>query len=126
MTQTAEAEGPQRAPEPDEPGVALQAIEPSPPSFLQVNRREWAPEQVAVIRQTVAKGATDAQLAMFLELSAFLRLNPLAKEIWCAVKPARNGGEPDVMVMVGRDGMLRKAREWDKSGYGKFLGMQDG
>lgn len=113
-------------PEPAPAPAAELVRAPQPRSFLQRNRGAWDPANVAVIKQTVAKGANDAQLAVFLELSASLGLNPLAKEIWCAVQPGRNGGEPNVLIMVGRDGLLKKAREHSQPGYGRFLGMQDG
>ena len=62
-----------------------------------------APDQLEVIRNTVAKGASDHELAMFLELASRYSLDPFAREIW-AVKLGGTSGP--VTIMVGRDGFL--------------------
>ena len=61
-----------------------------------------ANEVIETIKETVAKGATNAQLAMFLEVCKSTGLNPFLKEIWFV---------PGVGVMAGRDGYLRVANE---------------
>src|SRR5690606_19499018 len=43
----------------------------------------FSPEQVAIIKNTVAKGVTDTELAYFLMLAQSVHLNPFKKEIWC-------------------------------------------
>jgi hypothetical protein len=55
-----------------------------------------------LIRATVAKGCTDAEIGHFLELCAAYELDPFAREAWCA--KSNTGG---LLIMVGRDG-LRK------------------
>lgn len=60
-------------------------------------------EVVATIKQTVAKGATDAQLRMFLEVCKRTGLDPFLKEIWYVPEKG--------IVMAGRDGYLRVANE---------------
>jgi phage recombination protein Bet len=59
-------------------------------------------EMIETIKQTVCKGATDAQLKMFIEVCKATGLNPFLKEIWFV---------PAVGVMAGRDGYLRVANE---------------
>lgn len=80
-------------------------------AFLARARADYAPEQIKLIKSTVAKGATDAELAMFLELSARYGLDPFAKEIWCVPGGSRNGERKDMLVMVGRDGLRKIARQ---------------
>ncbi len=63
---------------------------------------EYAPETLDTIRQTVCKGATDAQFHMFIEVCKRTGLDPFLKEIWFV---------PNVGVMAGRDGYLRIANE---------------
>lgn len=59
-------------------------------------------EIVQAIKQTVCKGASDAQLIMFLEVCKKTGLDPFLKEIWFV---------PSVGVMAGRDGYLRVAND---------------
>jgi phage recombination protein Bet len=61
------------------------------------------PEIIATIKQTVAKGATDAQLRMFLEVCKRTGLDPFLKEIWYVPEKG--------IIMAGRDGYLRVANE---------------
>ena len=42
----------------------------------------WSEEQVALVKRTVAKDATNDELKMFLHLSGKYNLDPFAKEIW--------------------------------------------
>jgi phage recombination protein Bet len=68
------------------------------------------PQMLDTIKQTVCKGATDAQFRMFVEVCRATGLNPFLKEIWYV---------PSVGVMAGRDGYLRKANE-----HPQFDGME--
>lgn len=89
-------------------------------SVTDRSRSKWDDRQIAVIANTVAIGATAAQLHMFLEVAAKYELDPLTKEIWCAV-PKKNGAYDTerVLIMVGRDGFLKMAQR-----SGEFEGMQ--
>ena len=40
------------------------------------------PAQIELVKRTVAKGATDDELQMFLHLANKYNLDPFAKEIW--------------------------------------------
>lgn len=60
------------------------------------------PAILATIKDTVCKGATDAQFRMFVEIAKATGLNPFLKEIWFV---------SGVGVMAGRDGYLRVANE---------------
>lgn len=65
----------------------------------------YQPEEVAIIKQTVAKGTTDAELAYFLSVAKSAGLNPFNKEVWCY-----KDGKGNLLVFTGRDGFLSKAQ----------------
>lgn len=69
----------------------------------QTQAIQWSPDEVTTIRDTVAKGATDNELKMFLHLSQTYGLDPFAKEIWFI----KAGGQP--VIMTSRDGYLKIA-----------------
>jgi phage recombination protein Bet len=50
--------------------------------ITQPARNAFAPEQWALIKDTIAKDCNDAELALFLEVCASHQLNPLTKQIW--------------------------------------------
>jgi len=67
-------------------------------------------EQIAIIKNTVAKNTTDLELAYFLQVAKSYELSPFKKEVWC-YKDAKN----NVIVFAGRDGHLaaaQKDRRW--------------
>jgi phage recombination protein Bet len=76
----------------------------------ELARRSYAREQIELIKQTVAHGATDAELDLFLELAARYELDPFAGHIWCARMAGKNGERGRMAVLIGRDGMLVLAR----------------
>lgn len=63
-------------------------------------------EQVSIIKNTVAKGVTDTELAYFLNVCHSVDLNPFNKEIWC-FKDKKN----NLLVFAGRDGFLSRAQK---------------
>ena len=69
----------------------------------QTQAIQWSPDEVTTIRNTVARGASDNELKMFLHLSQTYGLDPFAKEIWFI----KAGGQP--VIMTGRDGYLKIA-----------------
>jgi len=89
----------------------------------------WTPEQVDLIRRTVAPGASDDEAALFLRVAQSLDLNPFLKEVWCVKqldadgvpKTNRKGEEYPAQIMVGRDGLLTIA---ERSGV--FDGLVSG
>jgi phage recombination protein Bet len=60
-------------------------------------------EFIDTIKQTVCRGATDAQLKMFVEVCKSTGLNPFLKEIWYVAEKG--------LIMAARDGYLRVANE---------------
>ena len=59
-------------------------------------------EMVETLKQTVCKGATDAQFKMFVEVCRATGLNPFLREIWFV---------PSVGILAGRDGYLTIANK---------------
>lgn len=63
-------------------------------------------EEVAIIKNTIAKNTTDTELAYFLSVCRSVNLNPFLKEIWC-YKDAKG----NLIVFAGRDGFLSLAQK---------------
>lgn len=63
-------------------------------------------EQVAIVKNTVAKGTTDMELAYFLQVAKSYELNPFKKEVWCY-----KDGKKNIIVFAGRDGHLSAAQK---------------
>lgn len=64
----------------------------------------FTPEQKQLIKNTVAKGASDDELALFLHLSQTYGLDPFAKEIFFM-----KYGNQAATIITGRDGYLKIA-----------------
>ena len=65
-------------------------------------------EQADLIKATIAKGATDDELAMFIEECNSLGLNPFAKEIYFT-KYRSKDGKTSVAMPIGIDGRRKFA-----------------
>lgn len=79
---------------------------------------EWE-SKLDLIRRTVARGATDDQLALFLHQARRTGLDPLARQIHCVVRTARNG-EKQMAIQTAIDGYRLLA---DRTG--KYAGSDD-
>jgi phage recombination protein Bet len=82
------------------------------------------PKMVAVLRNTVAVGATDAEFAMFAEYCKATGLNPFKREIWFVKTKSytnKNGEtvEGKVQMMTGINGYLAIANK-----HPQFDGME--
>ena len=77
------------------------------------NESPWNREQVELIKRTVAKGASDDELKLFLHLAARYDLDPFTRQIWFI-----KYGD-DAHIFTGRDGFLHIAHR-----SGAFNGMQ--
>ena len=69
---------------------------PAPKAALATLSRLTRP-QIELIKETVARGATDLQLALFVEECNTLGLNPFADEIYFIKYKSRQGGETVAM-----------------------------
>lgn len=79
------------------------------------NKQELTPTEVMknldpadrqVIKNTVARGASDSELSMFLTLASRYGLDPFQKEIWCI----KRGPNEPATIMTSRDGYLKVAQ----------------
>lgn len=69
----------------------------------------YTPKQLELIKRTVAKGATNDELAMFVHIAKKAGLDPFMKEIWF-YKDNKN----NTIIFAGRDGKKRNA---ENSGF---------
>ncbi len=66
----------------------------------------YTPEDIAIIKATVAKGFLDTELSYFLNVAKVYKLNPFTKQIW-----AYKDNKGNIIVFAGRDGFLAKAQQ---------------
>ena len=74
-------------------------------SFAGIN--SFTPEQIELVKKTVAKNSTDDELQMFLHLAKKYDLDPLAKQIWFI--KYRSNDAP--IIFTSRDGYLKIAHD---------------
>lgn len=89
------------------------AAAPAPVSVMQA----WTPEQLGLIKSTIAKGATNDELALFLHRCRVYGLDPLKPSQIHFIKYGNNPGS----VVVGIDGLRAKANR-----TGKLRGIKRG
>jgi phage recombination protein Bet len=70
-------------------------------SFSPSPLAHFTPQQVDVLRRTIAKGATDDEFFMFASLCARYQLDPFNREVWFV----KYGPTP--LIMTSRDGYLK-------------------
>lgn len=68
--------------------------------------QSFSTEEIAIIKNTVAKNVSDIELQYFLILAKSLGLNPFNKEIWCY-----KDNKGNVLIFAGRDGFLVAAQK---------------
>lgn len=68
--------------------------------------KTFTSEEIAILKSTIAKGATDMELSYFLNVARVYGLNPFTKQIWF-YKDSKN----NMIVFAGRDGFLAKAQK---------------
>ena len=65
----------------------------------------FQPEEIGVIKNTVAKNTSNTELALFLSICSGSKLNPFLKQIWCY-----KDNKDNLLVFAGRDGYLEIAQ----------------
>lgn len=68
--------------------------------------QEYTPEELAIIKETVAKGATNTELAYFANVSKRYGLDPFLKQVWFYKDSKQN-----IIILAGRDGFLSLAQK---------------
>lgn len=66
------------------------------------------PAQIELIRSTVAAGANDVQLQLFLATAQRFGLDPIARQIHCVIRKGQDG--PTMSIQTGIDGLRLLAR----------------
>ena len=85
--------------------VPKQLLVQPPKSTLPVPiMKQYSSEQLDIIKQTVAKGATDLELAWFLHVAKELSLSPLRKQIHAVKRWSRKDGKEVMTIQTGIDG----------------------
>src|SRR3954447_26138105 len=92
--------------------------------FRFVSIEELTKEQKDVLKDTVAKGTTDTELAYFMNVAFAQDLDPFRKEVWCIKRAKKQKvgdrweykrksdgsidySDADLVIMTGRDGFLK-------------------
>lgn len=75
-------------------------------------------QQMLGVLRAKWRGLKEEEIAQALEVAGALRLNPWTDEIYAGKSQGRDGEEGRLLIMVGRNGLLRKAEEFpDYKGY---------
>lgn len=90
--------------------TAAEAIEQGLVKLPEQYVDRWENRQLLTMWATVAKNLSIPEFEMFLTLAAKYELDPLLHEIWAAKGDPKNGQPGKLLMMVGRDGLLRNAR----------------
>lgn len=93
---------------------------PAAPVVLAGKDAEYTASELATIKQTVAKGATDVELAFFLSFSKAAGLNPYLKEIYFIKRNDPESGGKVATIQTGIDGFRKKAHATSS-----FAGMDE-
>lgn len=94
------------------PGGALERVDPIS-AMTEKSLYEQADARKLAAFKAKSRGLSDVEVAMALEMIGSLGLNPWANEVYAA--KGKNG---QLLIMVGRDGLLRKSEEFpDYQGY---------
>ena len=108
-----------------------------------VSLAELADEQKKVLKDTVAKGTTDTELAYFLNVAFAQELDPFRKEVWCIKRAKKHKvgtvwdykrnadgsidySDASLVIMTGRDGFLKMAKRDPTFDYIQSAEVRDG
>ncbi len=92
----------------------------------------WGPEKVRLIKEHVAQGCSDSELAYFLEVAQAVGLNPLKKEVYAIKRWDARLKKEKLTIQTGIDGFRKiahrtgvclgiSAPDFRKEGKGKEL-----
>lgn len=86
----------------------VQRVEGVAKTALVLQNSRLTPEQIELLKKTVAKNATDDEFALFIELCNHTGLNPFARQIYCLERRTKNQAtqqwERAMVTQVGIDG----------------------
>lgn len=97
--------------------------EASPPPGTGLSTLTFSPDQIALLKRTVCKGATDDEFRLFAYVCQRTGLDPFAKQIH-AVKRKEKGGREVMAIQTGIDGYrLIADRAKNDKGEGTYEGQ---
>ena len=79
----------------------------------------WTPEQIEIIKATVAVGVGDMELALFLQVAHSRGLDPFAKEIYAVMRWDSEAGKMKMVLQTGIDGYRKLAAD-----SGEYAGQE--
>lgn len=91
-----------------------------------VERIEFSPEQIQVLKNTICRGASDAELQLFTYACQDTGLDPFLKQIWAIMRKVKvdDHYEQQLTIQIGIDGYrVMRDRIRDKDGVPLFEGM---
>lgn len=70
----------------------------------QIVESKWAEDQIALIKNTICRGASNDQLKLFLYVAEKKGLDPFAKQIHAVFRKDRKTGKKEMTIQTGIDG----------------------
>jgi phage recombination protein Bet len=92
------------------PGTELDQWEYAHSQLTPEAQTRFGIAEMRTIRNTVMPDLNGAEFQMVMAMAARYDLDPLAREIWGVKGKTKNGREGRVLILVGRDGLLKVAR----------------
>ena len=95
--------------------TALVPVAPAP-----IARREHGlrPEQVALLKRTVAKDTTDDEFALFMLVARKHKLDPFTRQLHCVKRWSTEAGKKVMAIQIGIDGYRAMAARSHKKDFG--------
>jgi phage recombination protein Bet len=80
---------------------------PTPPPITAIvkgRERTLKADEIEMLKQTVAKGASDEEFKLFMLICRKHRLDPFTKQVYCVIWPTENGRSHEMVIITGING----------------------